>query len=46
MNVIAIERAPDDWNTDVIEDIPDLLMKNALSKAFAEADSLRIKEML
>ena len=36
----------DDWNTDVIEDIPDLLMKNALSKAFAEADSLRIKEML
>ena len=46
VKVIAIERAPDDWNTDVIEDIPDLLMKNALSKAFAEADSLRIKEML
>ena len=45
-SIVTFERAPDDWNTDVIEDIPDLLMKNALSKAFAEADSLRIKEML
>lgn len=44
--IITIGRSPDDWNPEIIEDIPDLLMKNALSKAFAEADALRIKNLL
>ena len=45
-SIVTFERAPDDWNQDIIEDIPDLLLKNALSKAFADADKLRIKELL
>ncbi len=45
-SIVTFERAPDDWNQDIIEDIPDLLMKNALSKAFSDADKLRIKELL
>lgn len=44
--IVSIERAPDDWNTEIIEDIPDLLMKNALSKAFADAEKLRIKDLV
>lgn len=43
---VQFERAPDDWNKDIVEDIPDILMKNALSKAYAEANKLRIKELL
>ena len=45
-SIVTFERAPDDWQEDVIEDIPDLLMKNALSKAYADADKLRIKDLL
>ena len=45
-SIVTFERAPDDWQEDIIEDIPDLLMKNALSKAFADADKLRIKDLL
>lgn len=44
--IVSFERAPDDWDQDVIEDIPDLLLKNALSKAWADADKLRIKNHL
>lgn len=44
--MVTLERAPDDWNKDIIEDIPDLLMKNALSKAFADAEKLRIKDLV
>ena len=45
-SIVTFERAPDDWQEDVIEDIPDLLMKYALSKAYADADKLRIKDLL
>ena len=45
-SIVTFERAPDDWQDDIIEDIPDLLMKNALSKAYADADKLRIKDLL
>ena len=44
--LVSFERSPDDWNTSLIEDIPDLLMKNALSKAFADAENLRIKDVV
>ncbi len=44
--LVSFERSPDDWNTALIEDIPDLLMKNALSKAFADAENLRIKDVV
>ena len=40
--IIGIGRGPKDWNMDVIEDISDLLMKNALSISFAEARKTRI----
>ena len=30
------------WNTDYIEDIPDILMKNAISKVYADMDRNRI----
>lgn len=43
--MVGFARAPRDWNTDCIEDISDLLMKNVLSKSFAEADQLRIKAL-
>ncbi len=43
--IIKFERSPDDWNTDYIEDISDILMKNVLSKAFADSEKLRIKEL-
>lgn len=43
--IIKFERAPEDWNTDFIEDISDILMKNVLSKAFADSEKLRIKEL-
>lgn len=46
VKIVSFERSPDDWNTAVIEDIPDLLMKNALSKAFADAEKLRIKNIV
>ncbi len=46
VQLVSFERSPDDWNVSIIEDIPDLLMKNALSKAFADAEKLRIKDML
>ena len=45
-SIVTFERAPDDWQEDIIEDIPDLLMKNALSKAYADADKHRIKDLL
>lgn len=44
--MVTFERSPDDWHREIIEDIPDLLMKNALSKAYADADKLRIKQVL
>ena len=30
------------WNTDCIEDIPDILMKNAISKVYADMEKNRI----
>jgi hypothetical protein len=40
--IVVAERSPDDWDTGIIEDISDILMKNALSKAYADAEKLRI----
>jgi hypothetical protein len=34
--LIRIERPATDWNRDDVEDIPDVLMKNAISKAYAD----------
>lgn len=44
--LVTFERAPDDWHRENIEDIPDLLMKNAISKGYADADKLRIKNVI
>jgi hypothetical protein len=44
--IIQFERAPEDWHMDCIEDISDILMKNALSKAFADSEGLRVKEFM
>ncbi len=40
--VIKFDRAPTDWDRQVIEDISDTLMKNAIAKVFAEEDANRI----
>jgi len=34
--LVRIERPATDWNRNDIEDIPDVLMKNAISKAYAD----------
>jgi hypothetical protein len=34
--LVTFGRPVTDWNNDVIEDIPDVLMKNAVSKAYAD----------
>ncbi|MCQ2070844.1 MAG: hypothetical protein MJZ68_06915 [archaeon] len=44
--IVAFERSPDDWHKDIIEDIPDLLMKNALSKEFSNTEKLKVKELI
>jgi len=36
--LVRIGRSDTDWNRDEIEDIPDVLMKNAISKAYADAN--------
>jgi len=36
--LIRIERPSTDWMKDNVEDIPDVLMKNAISKAYADAN--------
>lgn len=40
--LIKFERPTLDWNKDIIEDIPDILMKNAIAKVFAEINDNRI----
>jgi len=40
--IIQFNRGPEDWNTNYIEDISDTLMKNAVSKAFADIAEDRI----
>ena len=38
VQMVKIEDRPTlEWNRDIIEDIPDILMKNAIAKVFAEA---------
>ena len=37
--MVRIERPDTDWNRDEIEDIPDVMMKNAISKAYADTDN-------
>lgn len=40
--LINIGRSDRDWNQDCIEDISDVLMKNAISKVYAEMEADRI----
>ncbi len=41
-SLIKFERPVLDWKKEFIEDIPDVLMKNAISKAYADATKDRI----
>ncbi|MDR2699046.1 MAG: hypothetical protein LBB30_05165 [Candidatus Methanoplasma sp.] len=41
-NIVSLGRPTLDWNKDVIEDIPDVLVKNAVSKAYADVLKNRI----
>lgn len=41
-SLIKFERPVLDWKKEFIEDIPDVLMKNAISKAYADAYNNRI----
>ncbi|MDD2410865.1 MAG: hypothetical protein PHV81_04250 [Candidatus Methanomethylophilaceae archaeon] len=41
-SLIKFERPVLDWRREFIEDIPDVLMKNAISKAYADAAKDRI----
>ncbi|MGE4375506.1 MAG: hypothetical protein AB7D01_07370 [Methanoculleus sp.] len=41
-SLIKFERPVLDWKKEFIEDIPDVLMKNAISKAYADATKNRI----
>ena len=41
-NMISFGRPTLDWNKDVIEDIPDVLVKNAISKVYADVLKNRI----
>ncbi len=41
-SLIKFERPVLDWKKEYIEDIPDILMKNAISKAYADAEKNRI----
>lgn len=41
-SMIKFERPVLDWKKEFIEDIPDVLMKNAISKAYADASKDRI----
>ena len=40
--MIKFDRPTLDWNREIIEDIPDVLVKNAISKVFADVTSNRI----
>jgi len=41
-NIVSFGRPTLDWNKNVIEDIPDVLVKNAISKAYADVLKNRI----
>ncbi len=41
-SLVRFERPVLDWKKEYIEDIPDVLMKNAISKAYADAEKNRI----
>jgi len=40
--IIKFGRPTLDWNKNIIEDIPDILMKNAIAKVFADINNNRI----
>ncbi|MCL1978790.1 MAG: hypothetical protein FWG60_01340 [Methanomassiliicoccaceae archaeon] len=42
ISVVSFGRPTLDWNRNVIEDIPDVLVKNAISKAYADVIKDRI----
>ncbi|MDR1691003.1 MAG: hypothetical protein LBR42_04065 [Candidatus Methanoplasma sp.] len=42
VNMISMGRPTLEWKKDVIEDIPDVLVKNAISKAYADITKDRI----
>jgi hypothetical protein len=42
VTIIKFDRPTLDWKKDIIEDIPDILMKNAIAKVFADINNNRI----
>ncbi|MDR1404747.1 MAG: hypothetical protein LBJ20_04180 [Candidatus Methanoplasma sp.] len=42
LSIVSMGRPTLDWNRDVIEDIPDVLVKNAISKTYADITKDRI----
>ena len=40
--ILGMGRPTLDWNKDIIDDIPDVLMKNAISKVYADITKDRI----
>lgn len=42
VNMVNVGRPTLDWNKEIIEDIPDVLVKNAISKAYADIIKDRI----
>ncbi len=42
VTIVKFGRPTLDWNKDIIEDIPDILMKNAIAKVFADINNNRI----
>ncbi|MDR3075116.1 MAG: hypothetical protein LBU30_03630 [Candidatus Methanoplasma sp.] len=42
VKILGMGRPTLDWNKDIIEDIPDVLMKNAISKVYADITKDRI----
>lgn len=41
-SIVKFGRPTLDWNKDIIEDIPDILVKNAIAKIFADINNNRI----
>ena len=42
VQIVKFDRPTLDWKKDIIEDIPDILVKNAISKVFADINENRI----
>jgi hypothetical protein len=42
VNIVRFDRPITDWKKDIVEDIPDILMKNAISKVYGDMYNNRI----